>query len=35
MIAKTQLCRRCVSDQVRKNGGSRGRAKYQCKACVC
>ena len=30
----TQLCGRCASDQVRKNGSSGGRAKYQCKACA-
>ena len=33
MIVTTQLCGRCASDQVRKNGNSNGRAKYQCKAC--
>ena len=34
MILTTQLCGRCTSDQVRKNGSSGGRAKYQCKACA-
>ncbi|GAC1367119.1 MAG: hypothetical protein NVS3B25_04320 [Hymenobacter sp.] len=34
MIVTTQLCGRCASDQVRKNGSSHGRAKYQCKACA-
>ncbi len=34
MIVTTQLCGRCASDQVRKNGSSNGRAKYQCKACT-
>ena len=33
MIVTTQLCARCGSDQVRKNGSSSGRAKYQCKEC--
>ncbi|WP_449405229.1 transposase-like zinc-binding domain-containing protein [Hymenobacter armeniacus] len=33
MIVTTQLCRRCSSEQVRKNGSTGGRAKYQCKAC--
>ena len=33
MIVTTQLCGRCASEQVRKNGGG-GRAKYQCKACA-
>ena len=33
MIVTTQLCGRCGSEQVRKNGSSGGRAKYQCKAC--
>ena len=34
MIVTAQLCARCGSDQVRKNGSSGGRAKYQCKACT-
>ena len=34
MIVTTQLCGRCASEQVRKNGSSGGRAKYQCKACA-
>ena len=34
MILTSQLCGRCASDQVRKNGSSGGRAKYQCKACA-
>ena len=34
MILTTQLCGRCTSEQVRKNGSSGGRAKYQCKACA-
>ncbi|WP_449555698.1 transposase-like zinc-binding domain-containing protein [Hymenobacter rubidus] len=34
MIITTQLCGRCASDQVRKNGSSGGRAKYQCKVCA-
>ena len=34
MIVTTQLCGRCCSDQVRKNGSNSGRAKYQCKACA-
>ena len=34
MIVTTQLCGRCGSEQVRKNGSSGGRAKYQCKACA-
>ena len=34
MILTTQVCGRCASDQVRKNGSSGGRAKYQCKACA-
>ena len=34
MIITTQLCGRCASDQVRKNGSSGGRAKYRCKACA-
>ena len=34
MIVMTQLCRRCGSEQVRKNGSSGGRTKYQCKACA-
>ena len=34
MILTAQLCGRCGSDQVRKNGSSGGRAKYQCKACA-
>ena len=34
MILTTQLCGRCASDQVRKNGSSNGRAKYQGKACT-
>lgn len=33
MIFTTQLCGRCGSEQVRKNGSTGGRAKYQCKAC--
>ncbi|GAA4366297.1 hypothetical protein GCM10023185_37370 [Hymenobacter saemangeumensis] len=33
MIVTTQLCARCGSEQVRKNGSTGGRAKYQCKAC--
>ncbi|SHL41393.1 IS1 family transposase [Hymenobacter psychrotolerans] len=33
MIVTTQLCGRCSSEQVRKNGSTGGRAKYQCKAC--
>ena len=34
MILTSRLCGRCASDQVRKNGSSGGRAKYQCKACT-
>ena len=34
MILTSQLCGRCASDQVRKNGSSGGRAKYQCRACA-
>lgn len=34
MILTPQLCSRCGSDQVRRNGSSGGRAKYQCKACA-
>ena len=34
MILTSQLCGRCASDQVRKNGSSNGRAKYHCKACA-
>ena len=33
MIVTTQLCGRCSSAQVRKNGSTGGRAKYQCTAC--
>ncbi|WP_156176246.1 transposase-like zinc-binding domain-containing protein [Hymenobacter terrenus] len=33
MIVTTQLYGRCASEQVRKNGSSNGRAKYQCTAC--
>lgn len=33
-MATTQSCRRCASDQVRKNS-SGGRAKYQCRAYAC
>ena len=33
MIVTTQSCGRCGSAQVRKNGSTGGRAKYQCKAC--
>ena len=33
MITTIYLCGRCSSEQVRKNGSSDGRAKYQCTAC--
>ena len=33
MITTIHLCGRCSSEQVRKNGSSGGRAKYQCTAC--
>jgi transposase-like protein len=33
MVYTQHLCAKCASEQIRRNGSSGGRAKYQCKAC--
>ena len=33
MVFTQHYCAQCASDQIRRNGHSGGRAKYQCKAC--
>ena len=33
MIIRVQSCDKCGSEQLRRNGSSNGRAKYQCTAC--
>ncbi|MFD1470828.1 hypothetical protein ACFQ48_21580 [Hymenobacter caeli] len=33
MVYTQHYCAKCASDQIRRNGSSGGRAKYQCKAC--
>jgi transposase-like protein len=33
MIYTQHFCAKCASEQIRRNGSSGGRAKYQCKAC--
>ena len=33
MVYTQHYCARCASEQIRRNGHSGGRAKYQCKAC--
>ena len=33
MIRTYHTCGRCASQQIRKNGSSGGRAKYQCTSC--
>ena len=33
MVFTQHYCAKCASEQIRRNGHSGGRAKYQCKAC--
>ena len=33
MVYTQHYCAKCASEQIRRNGHSGGRAKYQCKAC--
>ncbi len=33
MVYTQHYCAKCASEQIRRNGQSGGRAKYQCKAC--
>ena len=33
MVYTQHFCAKCASEQIRRNGQSGGRAKYQCKAC--
>ena len=33
MVYTQHFCAKCASEQIRRNGSSGGRAKYQCKAC--
>ena len=33
MVFIQHYCAKCASEQIRRNGHSGGRAKYQCKAC--
>ena len=33
MIYTQHVCAKCASEQIRRDGSSGGRAKYQCKAC--
>ena len=33
MVYAQHVCAKCASEQIRRNGHSGGRAKYQCKAC--
>jgi transposase-like protein len=33
MIITVQSCDKCGSEQLRRNGSSNGRSKYQCTAC--
>ena len=33
MVYTQHFCAKCGSDQIRRNGQSRGHARYQCKAC--
>ena len=33
MVYTQHYCANCASEQIRRNGHSGGRAKYQCKAC--
>ncbi len=33
MVYRQHFCAKCGSDQIRRNGHSRGHARYQCKAC--
>jgi transposase-like protein len=34
MVYTQHVCAKCASEQIRRNGSSGGRAKYQCKACA-
>ena len=33
MVFTQHYCAKCASEQIRRNGHSGGRAKYECKAC--
>ena len=33
LVYTQHICAKCASEQIRRNGRSGGRAKYQCKAC--
>ena len=33
MVYTQHVCAKCAGEQIRRNGSSGGRAKYQCKAC--